>query len=353
MCRLQVTFIPRSRWISRNTVSPACCSVSAGRPLGQKKQTGSFNERRELQTLSWRERIERGCHAAWAQRHCAETVGTDCVLAGPLTGCQVNLWYILTGCALPAVRNSPFCEGELLSLLNEALMDTAVDWARIPSCGSCRAVSAASILSDAARLCTADSGESKTKRQCLVFGSSLVWSACRSELGDLILRFSAEPSFPQSGCITLHDGEPQYQRELLARVVSSLQSLNSGDVLLLPVISALTRVTAAAVHCLHVCFRSVTFRCPPPSGGVGAVLVCVGFCPEAAARILPLLTDVHKCMAEQRGEEGAARTLPHGSGKQVLQFVPMEEMLTGGLTDFLWTMNAEIIQQKLHLLMQS
>lgn len=351
---MQVTFIPRSRWISRNTVSPACCSVSAGRPLGQKKQTGSFNERRELQTLSWRERIERGCHAAWTQRHCAETVGTDCVLAGPLTGCQVNLWYILTGCALPTVRNSPFCEGELLSLLNEALMDTAVDWARIPSCGSCHAVSAASILSDAARLCTADSGESKTKRQCLVFGSSLVWSARRSELGDLILRFSAEPSFPQSGCITLHDGEPQYQRELLARVVSSLQSLNSGDVLLLPVISALTRVTAAAVHCLHVCFHSVTFRCPPPSGRVGAVLVCVGFCPEAAAQILPLLTDVHKCMAEQRGEEGAGRTpLPHGSGRQVLQFVPMEEMLTGGLTDFLWTMNAEIIQQKLHLLMRS
>ncbi|GLD58418.1 cap-specific mRNA (nucleoside-2'-O-)-methyltransferase 2 [Lates japonicus] len=56
--RFEVSFLPRSRWISRNTVSPACCSVSAGRPLGQKKQTGSFNERRELQTLSWREARE-------------------------------------------------------------------------------------------------------------------------------------------------------------------------------------------------------------------------------------------------------------------------------------------------------
>lgn len=291
--------------------------------------------------------MQRGCHAAWAQGHCAEAAGTDCVLTGPLTQCQVSAWFVLTGSALPAVTNSPFCEGELLNLLNEALRDPARDWASLPCCGSCHTLSPARVLSDVALLCTAEGGE---KRQCLVFGSSLAWSPCEREPEDLILRFSAEPSFPPSGCMALHDGDPQYQQELLACVASSLQSLNSGDALLLPVISALTRVTAAAVHCLHVCFRSVTFRCPRPSGRVGSLLVCTGFCPEAAQRIVPVLTEARDCMSLQRAAGG---TLPRGSERQVLQFVPMEEMLSGGLTDFLRTMNAEIVRQKLHLLMQS
>ncbi|XP_059215797.1 cap-specific mRNA (nucleoside-2'-O-)-methyltransferase 2 [Centropristis striata] len=345
--RFQVSFLQRSRWISRNTVSPACCSVSAGRPLGQKKQTGSFNERRELQTLSWRERIERGCHATWVQRHRAEAGGTGCVLEGPLSECHMDSWYVIVGAALPAVRNSPFCEGELLNHLNEALMDSAVDWTRTPPCESCLVVCSASILSDVARLCAADSDGNKKQRQCLVFGSGSVWGGCESQLKDLVLTFSAEPLAPERGCITLHDGEPLYQQQLLGCVVFSLQTLSSGDALLLPVFSALTRVTAAVVLCLHVCFHSVTFRCPSPSGVVGALLVCAGFCPEAAARILPVLTDVHQLF---RGEE--AKNLPSGCDSQVLQFVPMEELLTGGLTEFLRTMNAEIIQQKLHLLMK-
>lgn len=338
-------------------VNPACCSVSAGRPLGQKKQTGSFNERRELQTLSWRERIERGCHASWIQRHCTETSGTGCVLEGPLTKCHVDSWYVIIGAVLPAVRNSPFCDGGLLNHLNEALTDAAVDWTHAPSCDSCHAVCTASILSDVAGLFTHtdDSDGNTKKKQCLVFGSSSVWGDCENqlELWDLALTFSAEPSFPQRGCATLHDGEPLYQQQLLSHVVFSLQTLNSGDALLLPVFSALTRVTAAVVLCLHMCFHSVTFRCPPPSGVVGAVLVCVGFCPEAAARILPVLTNVSDRMDQLRGEEDSGKNLPSGVDKQVLQFVPMEEVLTGGLTDFLWTMNSEIIQQKLHLLMQS
>lgn len=333
-------------------VSPACSSASVGRPLGQKKQTASFNERRELQTLSWRERIDRGCYATWIEKHCTEASGTGCMLEGPLSQCHVDSWYVIVGAALTVVRNSPFCEGGLLNHLNEALMDAAVDWTCAPPCNSCHVLCAASILSDVAGLCslTADGDGNKKKTHCLVFGSRSVWGECESRLGDLLLTFSAEPSFPQTGCITLHDGEPLYQHQLLGCVVYSLQTLNSGDALLLPVLSALTRVTAAVVLCLHVCFHSVTFRCPSPSGIAGTVLVCVGFCPEAAARMLPALTNVQGCIGQLRGDEDSGKNPPPDS--QVLQFVPMEEMLTGGLTDFLWTMNSEIIKQKLHLLMQ-
>lgn len=82
------------------------------------------------------------------------------------------------------------------------------------------------------------------------------------------------------------------------------------------------------------------------------MLVCVGFCPEAAAQMLLVLTEVWESMSQLlRDEEG--KNEPGGGDRQVLQFVPMEELLTGGLTDFLWTMNSEIIQRKLHLLMQA
>ncbi|MEQ2192695.1 hypothetical protein XENOCAPTIV_015584, partial [Xenoophorus captivus] len=347
--RFQVSFLPRNRWISRNTVSPACCSVSAGRPLGQKKQTGSFNERRELQNLSWRERIGRSCYATLIQSHCTEDRGMGCVLEGPRSSCHVDSWYVIIGAALPAVRNSPFCDLGLLNHLNEALLDAAVDWTLVTPCHSCSVACTASVLSEAAGLCILKGSEgNKKKKLCMVFSSRSAWAAGEGQVDDLVLTFSEEPSFPQRGCILLHDGEPLYQHQLLGCIMFSLQTLSAGDGLLLPVFSALTRVTAAVVFCLHACFRSISYRCPPPSGGVGALLMCVGFCPEAAAPMLPILTDVqssiHQLMGNKQSQPG---------DRQVLQFVPMEELLKGGLTQFLWTMNSEITQQKLHLLMQS
>lgn len=351
-----MSFLARNRWVSRHTLTPACCVVSASRPLNQKTQTGSFNERRELNSLSWRDRIQRGCQATWIQRHHAEAAGSDCVLEGPLPACQVTSWYVIVGSALPAVRNSPFCEVGLLNRLNEALMGADIDWARVSACGSCHVAGAGSILSDVAGFCSfaGDCVGSQMERQCLVFGNRSAWSPCEGHLGNLSLRFSAAPSFAQSGSIALHDGDPWYQHQLLGCLVFSLQTLHSGDALLLPVLSALTRVTAAAVFCLHVCFHSVTFRCPPPSGTVGALLVCVGFCPEAAAPILPVLTDLLDRMACLEGETKAPEmSSPPPGDRQVLQFVPMEEMLSRGLTEFLRNLNTEIIQQKLHLLMQT
>uniref|UniRef100_A0A8C6UHG8 Cap-specific mRNA (nucleoside-2'-O-)-methyltransferase 2 n=1 Tax=Neogobius melanostomus TaxID=47308 RepID=A0A8C6UHG8_9GOBI len=344
--RFKVTFLPRSRWISRNTVTPACYAVSAGRPLGQKKQTGSFNERRELQTLSWRERIHRSFYAPCVQRHCTEPAGTGSLLQGPLTNCQVASWYIIVGAALPAVSNSAFCEAGLLNYLNEALGSAqSLDWTRV-SCTSCHAVCPGTVLSDVAGLCTFNADNDEHKRQCLVFGCRSVWEPFQNHLRDFDLTFWAEPLFPQTGCILLHDGEPLYQQELLNCVVVSLQRLHSGDALLLPLFSALSRVAAAAVLCLHMCFRTVKFRCPSPSASVGALLLCTDFCPEAAVGILPVLKEVQVHITQLLEEKVET------DKRQVLQFVPIEELLTQGLTQFLWNVNSEIIQHKLHLLMQ-
>lgn len=287
--------------------------------------------------------MKRGCHAAWIQAHRAEAAGTDCVLEGPLPGHQVHSWYMTVGSALPAVRSSPFCEVGLLNHLNEALMEADVDWTSASPCESCHVPRAASVLSRVADLCSLAGSCEGNQRQCLVFGERSAWSPHEGHLGNLSLRFSAAPPFPQRGSVALHDGDPRYQRHFLGCLLLSLQTLGSGDALLLPVFSALARVTAAAVLCLHVCFHAVAFRCPPPSGAVGALLLCVGFCPEAAAPILPVLTDLLGCMDRLEAEEG----------RQVLQFVPMEEMLSRGLTEFLHKLNTEIVQQKLHVLMQT
>lgn len=360
--RLQVSCLPRNRWLSRNTVNPACCSVTGGRPLGQRKQIGSFNERRELQRLSWRERVERGSHASWVLAHCTEDTGTACVLAGPLADCHTDSWYVVTGAALPAVRNSPFCEGGLLNHLNDALVQKtagakvkgpAVVWAHIPPCDSCPSVWPASVLWWGEVLhgvppCDGDS----ERGQCLVFGSASVWGDCKRPARGLEVRFCEDPVLPAACFATLHDGEPKYQQDLIGCVLLSLRSLTPGDALILPLLSALSRVTAATVLCLHQSFRSVTFRCPAPLGLAGAVLVCEGFCPEATSRLLPLLDDLHGCMGRLAGGEGDSSGSPGGQ-RQVLQFAPMEELLRGELTEFLWTMNSAIIRQRLHLLMNA
>lgn len=315
---------------------------------------GSFKERLEFLTLSWRERIERSCHGARIQRHWSKDGEPSCVMEGPLSSCHTDSWFVVTGAALPAVRNSPFCEGGLLDHLNEALMDSAEDWSFLSPCSSCIPPSPASVLSEAAGVSVLK-GSSAGNRKCLVFGSRSAWAAAENQVEGLVLTFRSEPRFPQSGCKLLHDGEPLYQQQLLEALIFTLESLSSGDVLLLPLFSALTRVTAAVVLCLHACFCSVSYRCPAPATSVGSLLVCVGFCPEAAAQMLPALRDVRSCMSRllAGGEEGAGSPQVCGGERQVLQFVPMEELLSGGLTDFLWSMNFEILQQKLHLLLQS
>ncbi|CAL8243231.1 unnamed protein product [Lota lota] len=344
--RFQVSRLPRGQWLSRSTVSPACFSVSAGGgPAGHKKHMGSFNERRELRALSWRQRMDRGCHATWVRSHCAEASGRDCVLEGPLPDCHVSSWYTIAGAALSAVKSSPFCEGGLLSQLNEGLAQGWVaSWDRVPSCGSCQGSCGASTLSE-----VAPGSKSQARTRCLVVGSRSAWGGPQGHAPAFDVTFSEEPVFPGGGLLALHDGEPGYQRELLLCALASLRSLAPGDALLLPLLSAVTRVTAGLVFCLRASFRSVTFRCPPPSGRVGALLVCSGFCPEAAAPLLPQLEELRDLMGQLAGgPEG-----PPGPRQQVLQFVPMEDLLGAGLTEFLSAMNSAIVRQKLHLILQA
>ena len=190
------------------------------RPLGQKNQMGSFNQRRELQALGWKERVGKGRYAACVEGHGPDGTGAGCVLAGPLAECHMDTWFVIVGAALTVVRNSPFCDGGLLNHLNEALeqaalgsgMDRSAAWTLVPPCSSCPMVGTTSILSEVAAQCDITPCNGKGNRKCLVFGRASCWGDCEEQAGGLALEFRSEPSLPPTARTTLHDGEPQYQR---------------------------------------------------------------------------------------------------------------------------------------------
>ncbi|KAL4630325.1 cap-specific mRNA (nucleoside-2'-O-)-methyltransferase 2 [Arapaima gigas] len=162
------------------------------------------------------------------------------------------------------------------------------------------------------------------------------------DMGTMLQKISQELLIPDLQHLTLHDGEPRYQCELLGCILQSLKNLKTGASLVLPILSAFTRFTAGLVLALHQCFRSVTFRCPTTADTVGsvAVLLCMDY-QQPPSRLLTFLGDVHCQMSN----------LPEpGNSCQVLQFVPMDALLKGALPEFLWNMNMAIAGHRLHML---
>ncbi|KAF4083571.1 hypothetical protein AMELA_G00143300 [Ameiurus melas] len=326
--RFQVQSLPRKRWVCRSG------SLAWGKPC-QRKQMGSFNQRKEMQFKEWRQRLAHGPYQAWIEEHFQVEEGHHSVLAGPVAECDLNAWVSHVGAALPKVRSSAFCDPELLDLLNEALEERTVGVKEqplaqtTPACRSCsiRTSSPASILNE---LCNQPNVAS-----CFVMVGNRSWQDGPLPGNQRQLRFCPGPSYPEMCVSTLHDGDPLHQHELLSSVCSALCGLSEGSALVVPLCSALTRFTASLVLALHLCFRSIGFRrpvCGPP-----VVLLCAGF--SSVPQINTILQDVLDQM----------RTLE--PDRQLLQFAPMEELIRGSLPHFLLDLNNTVLRQQLHLLL--
>ncbi|KAJ8406635.1 hypothetical protein AAFF_G00302090 [Aldrovandia affinis] len=347
MERFEVQHLHRSKWLSRNTLLG--CSAN-GKLFSRRKQVGSFNERKELQALDWMEKVDKGTCKASIDEHITEAVGKGCLLAGPVEDCNMDAWYVLVGTAIPKVRSSPFCDMDLLNHLNEALEQSVLTKERgqcIAPCSSCRVLTPESILLEVSSLHHSGAAHSMCDQRvhCLVVGSPSSFS-CLPQTSEMHLECSQGPLHPPTVCATLHDGEPRYQRDLLACVLHSLRNLPTGGSLVLPVLSAFTRFTAGVVLVLHQCFRSITFRCPISAEALGsiAVLLCADYCRPPGGRLMEFLGEMHSRMA----------SFPeHVDPHQVLQFVPMDVLLKEELPEFLWTMNTAIARHRLHLLVQT
>ncbi|XP_012690972.2 cap-specific mRNA (nucleoside-2'-O-)-methyltransferase 2 [Clupea harengus] len=344
----QVRPLMRKSWLTRG-VSVSGISALGGvwlRLWGgqQRQQRGSFNERQQQRTHTWRQHLTHTPFHQWVEGHCSHADGLDVTLGGPAEAYDLHAWYLLVGKALPEVRSSPFCEPGLLGLLNQALAESrgqevkvhgvTAELKEVPVCFGCVTTSPHSVLAEVCSLPDVTS--------CLVLGEQSWWGVSLS-LGGV----SSSVEFSPDPCPTpwikphplLHDGESTYQLDLLRSVLAALPRLPQGGALVVPLRSALTRVTAGVVLALHLCFRSLAFRCPSP--GPPVALVCVGY----ASTPPRLRAQLEEALAEMQKLKGGVT--------QVLQIAPMEELLRGDLPHFLCCLNAAVARQHLHLLLDN
>ncbi|KAK2868896.1 hypothetical protein Q7C36_000767 [Tachysurus vachellii] len=324
--RFQVQYLSRKRRVCRGG------SLAWGKPC-QRKQMGSYNQRKEIQFKEWRQRLAHGPYQTWIEEHFQGEEGHHFVLTGPMAECDLNTWFSHVGATLPKVCSSAFCDPELLGLLNDAIEGLTVVLKEqplaknTPACKLCsiRTSSPASILNE---ICSFPD-----VAFCMVLVDNPLWKDL--PLSGTRLQFCPGPCYPEMCISTLHDGDPLLQHKLLSSVFAALCGLSEGSALVVPLCSALTRFTASLVLTLHLCFRSVGFR--RSVYGPPVVLLCVGF--SSVPQINTILQDVLDQM----------RTLE--PGRQLLQFAPMEELIRGSLPQFLSNLNNTVLRQQLHSLL--
>ncbi|NXY48402.1 CMTR2 methyltransferase, partial [Ceuthmochares aereus] len=349
MERFHMKPIARSNWLVKR--SQTGCSTNAKWFRQRNKYFSTYNERKLMETLTWNDKLAKGYFNHWAEEHSLNNAGKTCILEQSSSDLECSLWYILEGKRLPVVKCSPFCDGQVLENLNEAMKEleggSLKSRQMLQSCHSCEVLPGEMILAEVADLsrCRQEvlSERCSDQFRCLVVDfPSLCDTGSQPSMEIKLLESATLLTFSFS---LLYDGEPQYQQQLLECVLHSLNQLTVGDALVLPVLSCFTRFTAGLVFILHCCFRCITFACPTSHEPLrtGATLLCVGFqgLPNPIAKYL---WHLNKRMCSLLDMD-----LP----QQVLQFVPMEVLLQGKLLAFLWDLNTAIAKRQLHLIVQA
>uniref|UniRef100_A0A8B9ITM0 Cap-specific mRNA (nucleoside-2'-O-)-methyltransferase 2 n=1 Tax=Amazona collaria TaxID=241587 RepID=A0A8B9ITM0_9PSIT len=349
MQRFRLKPIARKNWLVRQ--SRTGCSMNA-KWFGQRsKYFSTYNERKMLETLTWNDKVAKGYFNHWAEEHSLNNAGKMCVLEGLSSDLECSLWCVLEGKRLPVVKCSPFCDGQVLENLNEALnalMGGSLKSRQIlQTCQLCEVLPGELILAEVFDLsrCQQEvlNGRCGDQFTCLVVDfPSLCVIESQPSMETKLLDSSTLLTFSYS---LLYDGEPKYQQQLLECILRSLDQLTVGDALILPVLSCFTRFTAGLVFILHCCFRCITFTCPacPEPLRSSAALLCIGY------RGLPNPVVLYL----QHLKELMSSLLDADSPHQVLQFVPMEVLLQGKLLEFLWDLNTAIAKRQLHLIVEA
>nr|XP_032651277.1 cap-specific mRNA (nucleoside-2'-O-)-methyltransferase 2 [Chelonoidis abingdonii] len=352
MQKFHLKHITRNNWLVKK--SHVGCSMNA-KWFGQRNEYFStYNERKMLESLTWEDKVAKGYLNHWGEEHTLSNVGKSCILEGSSRNLECNLWYILEGKRLPRVKCSPFCDGDVLKNLNEAIKESLVGRLKTSSlsrrtqqpCHSCNVLTEALILSELSSLTKyhqkVPNEGCSDQIKCLVVGfPSLCDIKSQSNMEVRLLESATLLTF---SCSLLHDGEPKYQQHLLDCLLRAINQLQLGDALILPVLSCFTRFTAGLIFVLHGCFSYITFACPISSEplGTSAVLLCIGY-RGLPNPVVEYLQHLNKLMSSLFSSD---------SPQQVLQFVPMEMLLKGMLLEFLWDLNTAIAKRQLHLIVQ-
>uniref|UniRef100_A0A8C3VKX4 Cap-specific mRNA (nucleoside-2'-O-)-methyltransferase 2 n=1 Tax=Catagonus wagneri TaxID=51154 RepID=A0A8C3VKX4_9CETA len=351
MQKFQLKPLSRNNWLVKK--SNIGCSTNT-KWFGQRNRYfKTYNERKMLETLSWKDKVAKGYFNSWAEEHVEYHPGHSSLLEGTASNLECQLWQILQGKKLPKVKCSPFCDGEILKALNEAVEKSLGGALNLDSklkpkqqCCSCHVFSEELIFSELFSLtkCLQDEQDVEPRNQmkCLLVGFPALHDVKMQTPLEVQLLESAE--LMTFSCSLLHDGDPNYQQLFLDCLLNSLQQLHAGDVMILPILSCFTRFMAGLIFVLHSCFRFITFSCPVSSEPLNtcAVLLCVGY-QELPNPVFQYLQNVNELLGALVNSD---------TSQQVLQFVPMEVLLKGSLLDFLWDLNAAIAKRHLHLIIQ-
>lgn len=352
MQKFQLKPLSRNNWLVKK--SNIGCSTNTKWFGHRNRYFKTYNERKMLETLSWKDKVAKGYFNSWAEEHATYHPGQSSLLEGTAFNLECHLWQVLQGKKLPKVKCSPFCDGEILKALNEAVeksLGGALNFdpkfrPKQQHCCSCHVFSEELIFSELFSLtkCLQDhqDEEPSTQIKCLLVGFPALHNIkVHIPLEVRLLESAALMTF---SCSLLHDGDPTYQQLFLDCVLHSLQQLHTGDVMILPILSCFTRFMAGLIFVLHSCFRFITFSCPISSEPLKtcAVLLCVGY-QDLPNPVFQYLQNVNELLRDLVNTEAP---------QQVLQFVPMEVLLKGALLDFLWDLNAAIAKRYLHLIIQ-
>ncbi|KAM5262444.1 cap-specific mRNA (nucleoside-2'-O-)-methyltransferase 2 [Ctenodactylus gundi] len=349
MHKFQLKPLSRSNWLVKK--SNIGCSTNT-KWFGQRNRYfKTYNERKMLENLSWKDKVAKGFFNSWAEEHAVYHPGQNSLLEGPSLDLECHLWHILEGKKLPKVKCSPFCDGEILKALNEAMEKSLGEALNLNSkfrlqqqyhC-SCHIFSEELIFSELTKYLQDEQVvEPSNQIKCLFVGlQTLPDVKICIPFQVQVLEYADLMTF---SCSLLHDGDPTYQHLFLDCLLHSLQQLHTGDIMILPVLSCLTRFMAGLIFVLHSCFRIITFSCPTSSEPLKtcAVLLCVDY-QNLSNPVFQYLQNVNELLSSLCSSDAP---------QQVLQFVPMEVLLKGALLDFLWDLNAAIAKRHLHLIIQ-
>lgn len=352
MQKFQVKPLSKNNWLVKK--SNVGCRTNT-KWFGQRnKSFKTYNERKMLETLSWKDKVAKGYFNSWAEEHAVYQPGQISLLEGTASSLECHLWHILEGKKLPKVKCSAFCDGEILKALNETIEKSLGGALNLdPTCRpkqhyycSCHIFSEELILSELFTLIRYLQDEQvlepSNQMKCLLMGFPTLHDTKMNMPLEVILLES--PELMTFNCSLFHDGDPTYQQLFLNCLLHSLQQLHTGDTMILPILSCLTRFMAGLVFVLHNCFRFITFSCPTSSEPLRtcAVLLCVGY-QDLPNPVFQYLQNVNELLSA---------LLNSDAPQQVLQFVPMEVLLKETLLDFLWDLNAAIAKRHLHLIIQ-
>lgn len=352
MQKFQVKPLSKNNWLVKK--SGVGCRTNT-KWFGQRnKYFKTYNERKMLETLSWKDKVARGYFNSWAEEHAVYQPGQSSLSEGTASSLECHLWHILEGKKLPKVKCSPFCDGEILKALNEAIEKSLGGALNLePKYGPkrqcyccCHVFSEELILSELFALVRNLQDEQviepRDQTKCLLMGCRAIHDTKISIPWEILLLES--PELMNCNCSLLHDGDPAYQQLFLNSLLHSLQQLETGDIMVVPILSCLTRFMAGLISVLHGCFSFITFSCPTSAEPLRtcAVLLCVGY-QDLPSPVFQYLQNVNDLLSDLLNSD-----VP----QQVLQFVPMEVLLKEALLDFLWDLNTAIAKRHLHLIIQ-